>query len=677
MSNIKTADFEKNCIIKKTESKRYYEPKTDIDKSELEEFYEFALLDAAKEAAKNNAALEMEIANGDIFKAFLERNESKNKIGSLLVEKIYQGKDKFFQMAYLYDKKEMLLTFKRSLNPKCCGYSAIISPRKRVIINGYGTIGKKVCDLAKKCGFEIIGVTNSGYMDDEGQAKHITYDAIYKGYPLYLIPSSKTSVEALQKAGISYNGTLISLLEKMRKEGKKVIIIDASTGGKDAPETRSGCINNEKIYKPYSDVIEARLFQGGESPEFVAEGRAFSTETSDFETLKGKVSAEIVSCNTTGLNRIFKAVSDAVTENSLSGNIIIDNIALRREMDPGEDKIGLGDHVQIESCHPKLSKELNDYLSKPINIDCVYTSEKGVYVHMVTVRGISDIEEMRKVILSAPHTGFFLHELSEKKMESAYIHQLIEEKGKYIIAFKVLKSDLPNEVKVVFGYSMNMPHNDGEDLSVLGIKKLISLLKQNNKVSAINDTIYIPSYDITSTKGGITQTSTHHTAKDLKMTLTQDQISLLSGVNTPAAKIPGTHFHVHIARVKADGLTIDMLRKSFKKQQRIALVHFPRNKFSSSVLFEVLNSSIGEEVKGGSHSMIAVAQLSSSQIPGEIKIVYAVPQESIVIPENINALHALLGIFPKDRSREIVNEVAGIDRIKQGIEARLPDFKAR
>jgi hypothetical protein len=46
-----------------------------------------------------------------------------------------------------------------------------------------------------------------------------------------------------------------------------------------------------------------------------------------------------------------------------------------------------------------------------------------------------------------------------------------------------------------------------------------------------------------------------------------------------------------------------------------------------------------------------------------------------VVPENINAIHAVLGLFSKERSKEIVNEISGIDRIKKGLEARLPDLK--
>ena len=197
------------------------------------------------------------------------------------------------------------------------------------------------------------------------------------------------------------------------------------------------------------------------------------------------------------------------------------------------------------------------------------------------------------------------------------------------------------------------------------------------KVEKIDDIIYVPTNDFISPNGGITQASTHHTAADFKMTLTKEYLEILSGTNSPASSIPTTHFHINVATIRAEGLTADMVRGSLKKQSRIALVHFIKSRFSSSKLYEVINSSVSEEVKGGNHPMVIIAQVTESQIPGEIKIIYAVPQESDVIPESINALHALLGLFSKERSLELVNEIGEIDRIKHGIEARLPELKLK
>ena len=75
--------------------------------------------------------------------------------------------------------------------------------------------------------------------------------------------------------------------------------------------------------------------------------------------------------------------------------------------------------------------------------------------------------------------------------------------------------------------------------------------------------------------------------------------------------------------------------------------------------------------------MVIIAQVTPSIIPDEVKIIYAVPQESDVVPESVNALHAMLGLYSKKRSMEIVNEVGEIDRIKCGIEARFPDLRLK
>ncbi|MCK5218414.1 hypothetical protein KAR10_02755, partial [bacterium] len=140
-----------------------------IKEENRELFYADVLKEVGARVAKNGVGDEVEIGKMNRFKTFLEGKEDVNKIAGIEVEKIYQGKDKFFQMAYTIDGKEILVTFKKSPRVQG-GYSALIQPRKRVIINGYGTIGKKVADLYRKTGFEIIGVVNTGRIDAEGKA---------------------------------------------------------------------------------------------------------------------------------------------------------------------------------------------------------------------------------------------------------------------------------------------------------------------------------------------------------------------------------------------------------------------------------------------------------------------------------------------------------------------------
>ena len=51
---------------------------------------------------------------------------------------------------------------------------------------------------------------------------------------------------------------------------------------------------------------------------------------------------------------------------------------------------------------------------------------------------------------------------------------------------------------------------------------------------------------------------------------------------------------------------------------------------------------------------------------------FAVPQESNVVPENVNVLQSMCGLFQKDAAIRVVNEVLNIDKIKDGLEKRLP-----
>ncbi|MCK5219625.1 metallophosphoesterase, partial [bacterium] len=479
------------------------------------------------------------------------------------------------------------------------------------------------------------------------------------------------NIEAAQAVGLPYQGSIIDLLEELREVGQQAIVVDASTGGKGAPETRTGWINNEEIYKPYANVIEARFWQGGEGPA-IAENRAFSLDTSDFESLKGVISALVVSCNTTGFNRVYTAFRNAIKAAGLDIKINIDNIAMRRQNDPGSK--GVVDGAEIEISHQKSSEAVSKSLGVPVNVDRVKTSAKGFYIHLATIRGIEEAEEIRNLIMqeSRDSSAAFTFLEGTKLQTSELAEMSASESFENSIFFKMMPSHIPGEVNVAFGYAMDIQRPEGEDAGIYGCETLLSGLKGHEKITSISDLMYIPGSDFGDQKGGVAQAPEHHTREDFLQTITGDYGDILAEINMPSSMIPTSHHHIHIMEIEAEGLTPQMVIDALKKHQRVAVIDFPNGVFSSSTLFETVGSSVAEKIPGANHPMIIMAQVRASQIPGMIKIAFAVPQESDVVPDNVNAAHALLGMYSKEDSARIVNEAAGIPDIKAMIEALLP-----
>ncbi len=649
-----------------------------------EAFYAAVLGDVGKKVVVTGKGLEVEMAKGDRFKRFLEKESYS--VGDIGVEKIYQGEDNFFQMGYKIDGQELLLTFKRSTNPETDGYSVLVQPRMRIIINGYGVIGKKVADLLRKSGYEIIAAVNTGRLSADGKAKQLTHDAIYKGYPLFTAFGAEKYLTSAREAYLPYQGSITDLLEQLRKDGKTAIVVDASTGGKGDKETRTGWLNREQLYKPYDDVIKAVVYQGGESPE-VADA-AFSLDTADWSELNGLFGVQIVSCNTTGMNRTYSALRQALLEAGIDAKIVIDNNALRREGDPGAEKPGKTDEVQLNGSNTALSKQIETSLNiGGANVDTVTTSAKGFYVHIATLRSDLSIEELKERLFSdraaylerldqdIPISHIQIIQDKSSKFETSNLYKQVFESSSHspeeVMVVNVMPSDIPGEIKVVFGYSMDIKVPNKTDPAVYGINALFAPLR--NRLDVYLDNLaYIPGGNLGSQLGGISVVPKYHHGDDLKQTFRDVDSAVLGAVNTPASMVPSTHYHVHVATIKSKGLTAPMVRGALKQHSRMALVDFPNGIFSSALLFEVINSGIGEEVIGGSHPMVIISQVKESHIPGEIKVIYAVPQESDVVPENANAVHAILGTFSKGESRRIVDEILQLDRIKQGIEVRLP-----
>ena len=177
----------------------------------------------------------------------------------------------------------------------------------KVLINGYGSIGKRVADaVSKQDDMEVVGVTKT---KPDFEAKM----AIDKGYELFAaVPERK---KLFEEKGLDISGTIFDVIEDVD------IVVDCAPGG-------IGAENLENIYKKYN--VKA-ILQGGEKAKYVEDN--FNALWS-YDRCYGKDYIRVVSCNTTGLCRTLYAVNS--TTDILKARVVL----IRRGADPNDIKRG-------------------------------------------------------------------------------------------------------------------------------------------------------------------------------------------------------------------------------------------------------------------------------------------------------------------------------------------------
>jgi len=158
--------------------------------------------------------------------------------------------------------------------------------KTRVLVVGYGTIGKRVADAVRaQWDMELVGVCTP-------RPNHNVLALLRRvSDKIPLVAYDRESEEAFKRAGISTSGLLSELLSS----GEVDVVVDASPAG-------SGAENKRKFYSLASVKV---VFQGGEEPE-VAE-LTFSPFF-NYSAARGKRYVRVPSCNTTGILRVLNAL---------------------------------------------------------------------------------------------------------------------------------------------------------------------------------------------------------------------------------------------------------------------------------------------------------------------------------------------------------------------------------
>ena len=148
----------------------------------------------------------------------------------------------------------------------------------RVLVNGYGVIGKRVADaVTKQDDMVLVGVSD---IAGDWRVKM----AIAKGFRVYA--SIPEKADGMRKCGVLVEGTL----EELLREGEVDVIVDATPA-------KVG-VKNKQLYERFG--VKA-VFQGGEKHEVA--GTSFVAQRNYTEAL-GKQFVRVVSCNTTAICRV-------------------------------------------------------------------------------------------------------------------------------------------------------------------------------------------------------------------------------------------------------------------------------------------------------------------------------------------------------------------------------------
>lgn len=181
-----------------------------------------------------------------------------------------------------------------------------------VIINGIGTIGKRVAEAVRKQEdmtlYGISDVAASGQtrtvLDEEGPLH---------GTDLYA--SSQDGKEQLEEDGMYVEDVLENVIDKID------VVVDCTPPGVDE-------MNKENLYKPNN--VKA-VFQGG-APKDIAPV-AFNADA-NYDEARGEDYIKVVSCNTTSLSRTMSAVDEAFGVREATASLV------RRGGDPAQDGRG-------------------------------------------------------------------------------------------------------------------------------------------------------------------------------------------------------------------------------------------------------------------------------------------------------------------------------------------------
>ncbi|QKQ98647.1 type II glyceraldehyde-3-phosphate dehydrogenase [Candidatus Nanohaloarchaea archaeon] len=228
----------------------------------------------------------------------------------------------------------------------------------KVVVNGIGTIGKRVAEAVRKQEdmqlYGIADVSPSGQLKDE-----LSEEGGLHGTPLYA--SNQDGLENLSDAGMHVEGLLEEEVDEID------VVVDCTPSGVDQ-------MNKENLYEPNN--IKA-IFEGGADSEIAPV--SFNADA-NYDEARGEDFVRVVSCNTTSLSRTMDAVESSFEIEKATANLV------RRGGDIPQDSRGPINSTipvtEVPSHHgPDVQEVMPDLDIKTLAVKVPTTYG---HVHMVT-----------------------------------------------------------------------------------------------------------------------------------------------------------------------------------------------------------------------------------------------------------------------------------------------------
>lgn len=244
-----------------------------------------------------------------------------------------------------------------SAGPKPLGDTMV-----NVVVNGIGTIGKRVAEAVKlQEDMELRAISD---VSQSGGLRAV----LSENGPLYgtsLYASNSDGMEQLQGQGFHVEG----LLEDLLASGEVDVVVDCTPPGIDEA-------NKQNLYEPHG--VKA-VFQGGADPDIAPV--AFNADA-NYDSARGQDYVKVVSCNTTSLSRTMSAVNDGFGVEEATANLV------RRAGDIPQDSRGPVNSTvpvtEVPSHHgPDVQAVMPDLDIKTLAVKVPVTYG---HVHMVTVQ---------------------------------------------------------------------------------------------------------------------------------------------------------------------------------------------------------------------------------------------------------------------------------------------------
>ncbi len=247
-----------------------------------------------------------------------------------------------------------------------------------VVVNGIGTIGKRVAEAVKKQDdMTLYGL--SDVSQNGGLRTVLSEDGPLHGTDLYA--SNNDGLEQLEDQGFYVNGLLEDSLDEVD------VVVDCTPPGIDE-------MNKENLYAPNN--VKA-IFQGG-APKDIAPV-AFNADA-NYDDARGEDFVKVVSCNTTSLSRTMSVVDEEFGINNAVASLV------RRGGDIPQDSRGpINSTVpvtDVPSHHgPDVQAVMPDLEIKTLAVKVPVTYG---HVHMVNVELESkpEDEEVKEAFRSQP-----------------------------------------------------------------------------------------------------------------------------------------------------------------------------------------------------------------------------------------------------------------------------------